>query len=128
MTTERPELVLEGSRDGAHWREYEFRWKPGPVDRPPPVVEPYHPRLDWQMWFAGLDPMGSLPLLRALSDRLRSGDPDVLRLLGRNPFRDAPPRFIRFAEYDYRFTTRAERSRTGAWWRRELVGYLPQLQ
>ena len=35
MTTDRPELVIEGSRDGTHWQEYEFRWKPGPVARRP---------------------------------------------------------------------------------------------
>jgi hypothetical protein len=125
MTTERPELVMEGSRDGTHWQAYDFRYKPGPVQRRPGFVEPYHPRLDWQMWFAALDPMGNLPLLQALSQRLRDGAPDVLRLLGPNPFPGAPPRFIRFALYDYRFTTCSERVRTGAWWARELRGYLP---
>jgi hypothetical protein len=104
---------------------YDFRHKPGPVQRRPGFVEPYHPRLDWQMWFAALDPLGNLPLLQALSHRLRDGTLDVLHLLGRNPFPDAPPRFIRFALYDYRFTTRSERARTGAWWARELRGYLP---
>ena len=128
MTTERPELVIEGSRDGEHWSEYEFRYKPGPVTRRPSFVEPLHPRLDWQMWFAALDPMSNVSLLQALSRHLRAGAPDVLALLGRNPFRGAPPRFIRFVQYDYRFATRAERARTGAWWKRELVGYLPQLQ
>jgi hypothetical protein len=128
MTTERLEIVVEGSRDGARWQEYEFRYKPGAVTRRPPFVEPHHPRLDWQMWFAALSPMTSVTLLQSLSSHLRAGTPDVLALLGRNPFPDAPPRFIRFAEYQYRFTTPAERSRTGAWWTRELVGYLPELQ
>jgi Protein of unknown function (DUF1222). len=75
-----------------------------------------------------LDPPSNLPLLQALSERLLTGSPDVLALLSRNPFPGDPPRFLRFARYDYRFTTSAERSRTGAWWRRELVGYLPQIQ
>jgi hypothetical protein len=128
MTTERPEIIVEGSRDGEQWREYEFRYQPGPVTRAPSFVEPHHPRLDWQMWFAALDPMSNLPLLQALSRHLRAGTPEVLALMGRNPFPGAPPRFIRFAQYDYRFTTPDERSRTGAWWRRELVGYLPELR
>ena len=128
MTTERPELVVEGSRDGQHWQEYEFRYKPGPVTRAPSFVEPHHPRLDWQMWFAALDPMSNLPLLQALSRHLLAGTPEVVGLLGRNPFPGEPPRFVRFAQYDYRFSTPAERSRTGAWWRRELVGYLPELR
>ena len=127
MTTERPEIVVEGSRDGDHWMEYEFRYKPGSLQRPPPFVEPYHPRLDWQMWFAALDPMQGLPLLQALAQRLRAGTPEVTALLARNPFPDAPPRFIHFALYDYRFTTPAERARSGAWWARELRGYLPDV-
>jgi lipase maturation factor 1 len=126
MTTERPEIVVEGSRDGHRWVEYELRYQPGPLGRAPGFVAPYHPRLDWQLWFAALDPMRGLPLLQSLSQGLRSGTPAILALVGRNPFPGAPPSFIRFAVYDYRFTTRAERSRSGAWWARELRGYLPE--
>jgi hypothetical protein len=36
MTTERDEIIIEGSADGADWREYEFRFKPGDVMRRPP--------------------------------------------------------------------------------------------
>src|SRR5437867_920730 len=54
MTTERPEIVIEGSRDGENWREYEFKWKPGKVKCRPRFVAPRQPRLDWQMWFAAL--------------------------------------------------------------------------
>src|SRR5207244_858726 len=77
---------------------------------------------------AALGPMSNLPLLQALSRHLLAGTPEVVGLLGRNPFPGEPPRFVRFAQYDYRFSTPAERSRTGAWWRRELVGYLPELR
>jgi hypothetical protein len=122
MTRERPEIVLEGSRDGEHWSEYQFRYKPGDVTRRPPFVAPYHPRLDWQMWFAALDPEGNIGLLESLANRLRAGTPEVLALLARNPFPAAPPRFIRVMEYDYRFSTAAEWQRTHAWWVRELVG------
>src|SRR5437870_9099362 len=66
MTTERPEIVIEGSRDSVHWREYEFRWKPGDVTRRPGFVAPHQPRLDWQMWFAALDPAGAEALLAGL--------------------------------------------------------------
>src|SRR2546428_3335632 len=59
MTTERPEIVVEGSRDTVAWREYRFRWKPGDVTRRPRFVAPHQPRLDWQMWFAALDPDGA---------------------------------------------------------------------
>ena len=55
MTTQRDEIVIEGSDDGADWREYEFRYKPGDLARRPPWNIPHQPRLDWQMWFAALE-------------------------------------------------------------------------
>jgi hypothetical protein len=124
MTTDRPELILEGSMDGIRWQAYEFRYKPGAVDRRPQFVAPFHPRLDWQLWFAALDPMRSLGWLEALADRLRTGVPEVLVLFGRNPF-PGTPRFVRAVLYDYRFSTPEERRRTGAWWVRELEGTIP---
>src|SRR6185437_2830457 len=54
MTTERPEIVVEGSDDGLTWKPYRFRWKPCEVDRRPRFTFPHLPRLDWQMWFAAL--------------------------------------------------------------------------
>src|SRR5258705_2867534 len=55
MTTERPEIILEGSADGHTWVPYEFRYKPGRLDRRPAFVAPHQPRLDWQLWFAALE-------------------------------------------------------------------------
>jgi len=56
------------------------------------------------------------------------GSSEVLGLLGRNPFPNAPPRFIRAVVYEYHFTDFATRRRTGAWWRREFKGiYLPPI-
>ena len=46
----------------------------------------------------------------------------MLRLLGGNPFADAPPVWIRARYYHYRYSTRQERKATGAWWVRELAG------
>ena len=54
MTTTREEIIVEGSNDGVTWQAYEFPYKPGDVCRAPPIVAPYQPRLDWQMWFAAL--------------------------------------------------------------------------
>ena len=125
MTTERPELIVEGSIDGIRWQPFEFRYKPGAVDHRPRFVAPFHPRLDWQLWFAALDPMGNLGWLEVLADRLRTGVPEVLALLDRNPFPGTPPRFVRAVLYDYRFSTPEERRRTGAWWVRELEGAIP---
>ena len=126
MTTTRPEIIIEGSDDGFEWKEYEFPFKPGDVTRAPRFVAPHQPRLDWQMWFAALRDYRASPWFLTLAERLLQGSPEVLDLFERNPFPDRPPRYIRAQLYEYRFTDRATRARTGAWWQRELVGeYLP---
>jgi lipase maturation factor 1 len=119
MTTERPELVIEVSENGQDFKEWEFRWKPGDPRRRPAFVEPHMPRLDWQMWFAALDPFSAERWLEPLSRRLVDDEPAVVRLLGPRPLAGRP-RSVRIGYYDYRFTTRAERSQSGAWWVRTL--------
>lgn len=126
MTTERPEIVVEGSNDGEHWTEYTFRWKAGDPRRAPAFVGPHMPRLDWQMWFGAFDRDDALPWFEPFMARLLQGSPAVLGLLEMNPFPDAPPRYVRAVLYDYHFTDPAERRRSGAWWRRQLRGvYFP---
>lgn len=121
MTTERPEIVIEGSDDGRTWREYDFKWKPG-SQRRPGFVAPHQPRLDWQMWFAALGSPQSRPVVVGLMIRLLEAEPVVLRLLDENPFPSGPPQFIRAIMYQYHFTDRAARRETGDWWRRERIG------
>jgi len=126
MTTSRPEIVIEGSNDGRTWIEYGFKYKPGDLKRLPMWVQPYQPRLDWQMWFAALDGYQSEPWFGNFIVRLLEGSPDVLALIGKNPFPNASPRYIRAQLYDYHFTTIGERRSDGNWWRRDLKGeYLP---
>jgi hypothetical protein len=128
MTSTRPEIILEGSNDGINWQPYEFKDKPGDVKRRPGFVAPHQPRLDWQMWFAALGNWRQNPWLLNLATRLLRGSPEVSALLENNPFPDKPPRFVRAALYDYRFTDFTERRQTGAWWRRKPTGeYLPPI-
>src|SRR5256886_888343 len=124
MTTERPEIVIEGSRDGVQWSEYGFRWKPGDVHRRPAFVAPHMPRLDWQMWFAALNPEGAREGLPSLLPHVLTGTPEVLALLGDDPFPDAAPRYVRLADFRYPFSKPRERAASGAWWQRERVGDL----
>ena len=128
MTTDRREIIVEGSNDGVNWLPYEFKYKPGNVDRRPVFVAPHQPRLDWQMWFAALGDAQQNPWFMNFCDRLLQGSPEVLALLDKNPFPNHPPRYIRAEFYEYRFTNFAERRATGAWWQRELLGeYLPPI-
>ncbi len=124
MTTERPEIEVEGSRDGVTWTAYPFKWKPGDPTRAPGFVQPHMPRLDWQMWFAALNPRRAEPWLTGLMGGILSGSPDVLALLDDDPFTGDPPRYVRLLYYKYNFATPAERRDRGVWWTRELSGPL----
>ncbi|XP_006876451.1 PREDICTED: lipase maturation factor 2 [Chrysochloris asiatica] len=118
----RPEVVLEGSYDGHQWTEIEFMYKPGNLSRPPPIVTPHQPRLDWQMWFAALGPHTQSPWFTALVLRLLQGQEPVIRLVQNNltryPFHKQPPTYIRAQRYNYWFTQPEEQSQ---WWRRQWV-------
>jgi hypothetical protein len=143
VTRQRFEVVVEGTEDddptskGAHWEEYECKAKPGRVTRTPPVVAPYHLRLDWLLWFLpfstriskrGLVTSGYETWFLRFVERLLEADRPTLRLLARDPFRGRAPRYVRARYYRYEYTGWAEHRQTGAWWRRTLVGeYLPPM-
>lgn len=139
MTTTRPEVVIEASADGKAWQTYEFKHKPQDVMKAPSAVGPYLPRLDWQMWFVGLDaealvnlegyqptPQLVTPFLLQLGQKLLLDKPEVKQLMETTP--SFKPKYLRATVYSYRFSTSRERSETGAWWvRQKLNVYLPQV-
>lgn len=128
--TDRHELEIQGTDDPdpehADWRPYVFRCKPGPVDRRPCVVAPYHLRLDWLMWFAALDVQAHGGLTRDtwlldLLDHLLAADPQTLGLLESAPaFAGGAPTHVRVEVYRYRFAAPGE----PVWWHREHLGPL----
>lgn len=126
---QRPEIILEGTADSVltdttRWLPYEFRGKPGDLQRRPPLVSPYHYKLDWQMWFAAMSDYRHQPWLVHYVYLLLVGDAGALSLLGNNPFGEAPPHFIRAELYEYRFARPGQPD----WWEREYLGvYLPPL-
>ncbi|MEZ4322915.1 MAG: lipase maturation factor family protein [Myxococcota bacterium] len=104
MTESRPEVRIEGSDDGQTWVPYVFRYKPGPLDRRPPVVAPHMPRLDWQMWFAALGRCERNVWVTRLMERLADNEPVVVGLIATDPFPDGGPRYIRAMRTEYVFT------------------------
>jgi hypothetical protein len=141
---DRYEVILEGTSDeepsSARWEEYVLPCMPGPVDRRPCIVTPYHYRLDWQMWFVGNgaargNPIESDPWLVHLVWQLLRGDPTPRSLLARDPFPLGAPRWIRAGIWRYRFAVDPSGERDGRrgqggergergerdWWERERV-------
>jgi len=124
MTTERPEILVQGSDDGKHWETYQFRWKPDDPGERPGFVEPHQPRLDWQMWFQALrlerarERTGRCrpsPWFLRFQRRLLEGSEPVERLLADHPFEGSPPTYIRAVVYDYHFADPG----SDDWWRQE---------
>ncbi|KAM4614662.1 lipase maturation factor 2b [Polymixia lowei] len=122
----RPEVVLEGSMDGTTWKEIQWMYKPGNVDVAPPVVAPYQPRLDWQMWRAAQGQGKHSPWFTGLVHRLLQGNKDVERLVQTDQaqylFSKTPPTYLRASLYKYWLTRQdADGSSPKQWWRRIFV-------
>ncbi|CAN0258114.1 unnamed protein product [Discosporangium mesarthrocarpum] len=115
----RGEVVLMGTRHhnpldpAAEWREYEFKCKPGDIDRRPCLITPYHYRLDWLMWFAAFQNYQANPWLVRLATKLLDPREEtrarVGQLLASDPFMgdgygQEPPLFIKADLYHYKFT------------------------
>lgn len=136
---ERYEIVFEGTdeflaTDSSLWREYEFKVKPSNPQKRPPIITPYHYRLDWQIWFAAIPSvpydLRSLPTVQHYPWvghfiwKLLHNHPATLSLLAHNPFPDAPPKYVRASLYRYQFAPIGRSD--NAWWTRERVGtWLP---
>lgn len=122
----RNEVIIEGTdepriTDSTQWQEYEFKGKPGDPRRLPRQFAPYHLRLDWLLWFAGISRTYAGTWFRVLIAKLLRNDSGVLRLIRVNPFPSAPPTYIRARLFRYRFTSWREWRDTGAWWDREFL-------
>ena len=121
VTRERiePEFQVK-STDGDAWTPLVFKYKAGPVDRPPPFVAPHQPRVDFLLWFYGLSFARRQPgYVSGLIGRLCEDPGTVQQLLAEPPPHDI--RYVRVAFWDYGFTSADQRRATGAWWSRHLV-------
>jgi len=128
---ERLNVVFEGTDADSPdaqtvWKPYPYVALPVALDRRPPQIAPYQPRLDWQMWFASMSDANNYPWTLHLVWKLLHNDPGALSLFGGNPFPDKPPRYIRAVLYRYAFVRPGNSE--GNWWRRDELGlWLPPL-
>lgn len=122
MTTERPEIIIQGSNDGFRWQTYKFNYKPVDLDQPLQWNIPHQPRLDWQMWFAALQEPEKGRWFDSFMRKIQAGSPQVLGLLAYNPFQGKPPRYLRASLYRYFYAGLKQRAETGQIWQREYIG------
>ncbi|MGH7995247.1 MAG: lipase maturation factor family protein [Opitutaceae bacterium] len=127
---ERYDVVFEGTDsldadpEGV-WKPYVYRDLPVALNRRPPQVAPYQPRLDWQMWFASMSDWQHYPWTLHLVWKLLHNDPGALSLFAGNPFPGRPPKYIRATLYRYSFVPPNPQ---GLWWKRTAIGeWLPPL-
>ena len=127
----RGELIIMGTdeeviRPETKWRAYEFKAKPGDHYRKLPIIAPYQPRIDWQIWFAAFQTPEQNPWLLHLIWKLLDNDKNSLSLLANNPFTDEPPRYIKVEYYQYKFALPGNKE--GLVWDRTYIGtWLPPL-
>jgi len=124
VTRERLEPTVEVEAAGV-FQELPFRYKPGPVDRPPPFVAPHQPRVDFQLWFHGLAPKRQPEYVARLLGALCEDPSSVAWLFVTAP--PLKPRAVRISYWTTHFASRASTPASGAdaqagrWWRRTLA-------
>jgi len=123
----RTELVVQGTLDdvideNTVWKEYEFKYKPTDVNRKLPIIAPYQPRIDWQIWFAAFSRYEREPWMIHFVWKLLHNDEGTLSLIAENPFPDEPPRIIRIEHYRYEFQ---EPGSKAVWKRTYLGSWMP---
>ncbi len=98
VTKIRHEIIIKGTyskdpvKNNPEWFEYEFKCKPGSVDRMPCVISPYHYRLDWLMWFAPFQNYQQHPWLISLCAKFLLNDVEFTdQMIAANPFRGKRP-------------------------------------
>jgi hypothetical protein len=128
MTKARYEIEFEATTDGVTWVPYRFRYKPQDLKEAPGIYAPYQPRFEWNLWFASLGWTSEQWVIET-ELRLMQREPSVLALFRDDPLHGQSPQLVRAIKWQYWFTTMDEHRRTGAWWKRTLLGlYAPMLE
>ncbi len=125
MTRARYEIEFQGTTDFVHWTPYPFRYKAQDVRERPGIYAPYQPRFDWNLWFASLGSIDENRWVMNVEVRLLENSPAVLQLFRENPFPKGASA-IRVVLWQYWFSSREEKARSGVWWDRKFIGqYAP---
>ena len=128
IETARYEVEFVGSNDGGEtWRSYDSRYQAQRVDRMPPFIAPWYPRLD-ALLENKLTTSSDPALYQAVAAHLLRRDPAVLRIFRSDPFADRPATMIRMQTFRFSFTDAGTFHATGNYWRKEYQGeYAPMM-
>lgn len=116
ITRERIEPEFQVESDG-QWLAVDLHYKAGDPRRAPHIVAPHQPRVDFQLWFYGLDfERGAPDYVGALLHHL-CDDPGAVQPLFATALPPAPTA-VRVRFWRYRFS---DWENDGAWWSRTPV-------
>lgn len=119
MTRTRDVPVFEGQGDDGEWITYPYRWAPGNTKITPSIVAPFHPRLDFQIWFHSMQRGLAAQIVKRLMD-----DPAAASdFFASDPFAGTRPKKLRVLQFRYRMSD-AETFDEHGWWIREPAGVL----
>lgn len=127
----RGELVVEGTDEKiliqkTKWKAYEFKAKPTDTYRKLPIIAPYQPRIDWQIWFAAMQRPEHNPWLIHLIWKLLDNDKEAISLIANSPFPNKTPKYIKVEYYQYSYAPIGNKE--GLVWNRRYIGqWLPPL-
>lgn len=113
ITTRRHEPEFQTSPDGQNWTAHAMVYKAGPVDRAPPFVAPHQPRVDFRLWFFGLNWQRTTPPYVANLLRRMCWDPEVVQPLFSTPL-PSDTKFVRMVYWDHHFSNPGSND----WWTR----------
>jgi lipase maturation factor 1 len=131
---------FEGSDDGVSWKAYSLKRMPTRAAERAQFVAPNQARIDMALCYTGgcvfdASFFGSLigdgtpytcytraSWLERMCQRLLEAEPCLMRLMGDNPFPDAPPKWMRVSLYGMTPTHPQVRRATGDWWHTRRLG------
>jgi len=123
ITRVRIEPQFETLEVGGGWRERLMRHKPGHVDELPGFIAPHQPRVDFRLWFHGLNYMRRRQYENYVVMMLRRicQAPYAVQGLFASELPEAP-RSVRVRYWKYKMTTWDQHTRSGQRWWREAYG------
>ena len=124
VTTERPEILIEGSKDGKKWEKFYFKYKTSSEKEISNFLFPHMPRLDWQMWFAAIQYQSSKQLPHwfiRFTNKISIGEQDVLNLLEKYPEPIDKIKYLRITLEKFTFSDSFDKSHLRWWWRKNKL-------